>query len=67
MTVKKLTEHYLEFLSLKRGCKARLSLHMSNATLLEITCQGSIIESQRQGTRLALALLQCTDTVLIRL
>ena len=29
MIVKLLTEHYLEFLSLKGGCKGRPSLHMS--------------------------------------
>ena len=39
MTVELLNEHHLEFLSLKRGCTG-LS---ENATLLEITCRGSII------------------------
>ena len=29
MLVKLLTEHYLEFLRLKGGCKAHLSLHLS--------------------------------------
>ena len=29
MSVKLLTEHHLEFLSLTRGGKARLSLHLS--------------------------------------
>ena len=38
MTIKLLTEQHLEFLRLKGGCQARLSLHMLNATLLEITC-----------------------------
>ena len=28
MSVKLLTDHHLKFLSLKVGCKARLSLHM---------------------------------------
>ena len=44
MTVKLLTEHHLEFLSLKEAAEARMSLHLSNATLLEITvdtCHGS--------------------------
>ena len=39
MTVKLLTEHHLEFLSLKEAVQARLSQHL----LLEITCHGSII------------------------
>ena len=34
MTVKKLTDHHLEFLSLKGGCKARLSLHMSKCHIV---------------------------------
>ena len=38
MTVKLLTEHHLEFLSLKEGCRASSE---QNATLLEITCHGS--------------------------
>ena len=29
MTVKLLTEHHLEFLCLKGGCRARLSIHLS--------------------------------------
>ena len=41
MIVKLLTEHHLEFLSFKEAAQARLSLHLSNATLLEITCRGS--------------------------
>ena len=43
MSVKLLTEAHLEFLSLKEAAQARLSLHVSNATLLEITCRGSVI------------------------
>ena len=39
MTVKLLTEHHLEFLSLKGGCTD--SSKCQNATLLEITCRGS--------------------------
>ena len=35
MNVMLLTEHHLEFLSLKGGCTCQ------NATLLEITCHGS--------------------------
>ena len=38
-----LTEHNLEFLSLKEAAQARLSLDMQNATLLEITCHCSIL------------------------
>ena len=43
MTSRQLTEHNLEFLSLKEAAQARLSLDMQNATLLEITCLGSIL------------------------
>ena len=38
MSLKVLTEHSLEFLSLKEGW-ACLSIHLSNIKLLEITCQ----------------------------
>ena len=41
MTVKLLTEHYLEFASLKWDCTGS----SESATLLEITCHGSIIIS----------------------
>ena len=41
MSVKLLTEHHLEFLSLKGGCTG--SYESSNDTLLEITCHGSFI------------------------
>ena len=34
MTVKLLTEHHLEFLSLKETVKARLSLHMSKCHIV---------------------------------
>ena len=40
MSVKLLTEHHLEFLSLKGGCTG-----LSEATMLEITCCGSVEES----------------------
>ena len=43
MIVKLLTEHHLEFLSLKEAAETRLSLHLSNATFLEISCRSSII------------------------
>ena len=43
MSVKLLTEHHLEFLSLREAAQVRLSLHLSNATLLEITCHGSFV------------------------
>ena len=41
VTVKLLTEHHLEFLSLKRGCTGSSVYACQNATLLEITCPGS--------------------------
>ena len=43
MSVKLLTEHNLEFLSLKGGCtgSSEYTLTSENATLLEITCGGS--------------------------
>ena len=41
MIVKLLTEHHLEFLSLKGGCRGQLDT-CQNATLLEISCTGSI-------------------------
>ena len=42
MTVKLLTEHHLEFLSLKGGCTGSSESTHVNATLLEITCHGSV-------------------------
>ena len=46
MRVKLLTEHHLEFLSLKGGCTGLCeSTLVKNATLLEIPCRGSIISS----------------------
>ena len=41
MSVKLLTKHHLECLSLKDAAQTRLSLHMSNAEKLEITCHDS--------------------------
>ena len=42
MTLKLLTEHHLEFLSLKGGSTGSSeSTLVQNATLLEITCHGS--------------------------
>ena len=41
MSVRLLTEHHLEFLSLKGGCRDLRSTLVKNATLLEITCHGS--------------------------
>ena len=43
MSVKLPTESLLEVLSLKGAAQARLSLHLSNVKLLEISCHGSII------------------------
>ena len=45
MSVKLLTEHHLEYLSLKETAKARVSLHLSKKnTLLEIACHRSNID-----------------------
>ena len=41
MIVKLLTEHHLEFLSLKEAAEAHPSLHLSNCKLLKISCHGS--------------------------
>ena len=42
MSVKLLTENILEVLSLKGGCTGSSESTLVNATLLEITCHGSI-------------------------
>ena len=48
MSVKLLTEHRLEFVSLKGGCTGLSeSTLVKNATLLEIICRGSILASSR--------------------
>ena len=45
MTVKLLTDQHLEFLSLKGDCTGSSeSTLVKNATLLEISCGGSIID-----------------------
>ena len=44
MIVKLLTEHHLEFLSLKGGCTGSSESKMSNAKLLEISCHGSFCD-----------------------
>ena len=41
MIFKLLTEHHLEFLSLKGGCTGSSESTRQNATLLEISCHGS--------------------------
>ena len=41
MSVKLMTKHHLEFLSLKGGCTAHECQHLSK--LLEITCHGSYV------------------------
>ena len=43
MIVKLLTEHNLEFLSLKGGCRGSSETTSQNATFLEISCTGSIL------------------------
>ena len=45
MIVKLLTEHRLEFLSLKGGCTGSSDYTYQNATLLEITCRAHIVTS----------------------
>ena len=41
MSVKLLTEHHLELLSLKGGCTGSSESHLSKRALLKITCHGS--------------------------
>ena len=53
MTVKLQTEHYLEFLRLKGGCTGS----SESATLLEITCRGSIAILKRMATTMELIIL----------
>ena len=43
MIVKLLTEHHLEFLSKKGGCRGSSKSTRQNATLLEISCTGSSV------------------------
>ena len=44
MIVKLLTEHHLEFLSLRGGCRGSSeSTFVKNVKLLEISCRGLII------------------------
>ena len=45
MCVKLLAEHLLEVLSLKGGCTCSSESTLENATLLEITCHGSIVST----------------------
>ena len=47
MNIKLLTEHHLEFLSCKGGCTGSSESTLPNATLLEITCHGSILSIVR--------------------
>ena len=44
MTVKLLTKHHLEFLTLKGGCT-----DSSESTLLKVTCRGSFVCIQPKG------------------
>ena len=41
MIIKLLTEHHLEFLSLKEGCRGWSQSTLAKMPLLEITCHGS--------------------------
>ena len=43
MNIKLLNEHNLEFLSLKEGYTGSSESSFQNATLLEITCRGSVV------------------------
>ena len=46
MTVKLLTKHHLEFLSLKGGCRGSPeSTLVKNVKLFEISCHGSIMNA----------------------
>ena len=51
MIVKLLTEHHLEFLGLKGGCRGYPSLHLSKSQLLEISCRGSNIRQSNARMR----------------
>ena len=52
MIVKLLTEQHLEFLSLKRRLQRLVRVYTcQNATLLEISCTGSIIEKKGKGRK----------------
>ena len=46
-SVKQLTEHHFEFLSLKGGCTGSSESTRQNTILLEITCCGSFFPSKR--------------------
>ena len=62
MIVKLLTEHHLEFLSLRAGCiYAHPSLHLSKSQNVEISCRGSFVfgRAYRGSTLLSLALTIC--------
>ena len=49
MILKLLTEHHLEFLSLKGGCRdSSKSAHVKYTTLLEITCTDSFKNRKRK-------------------
>ena len=51
MSAKLLTKHHLDFLSLKGAAHACPSLHLSNATLLEITRHGSDVQGVPKGMK----------------
>ena len=56
MSVKLLTEHHLEFLSLKGACAGSSeSYACQNATLMKITCHGSVL----LGIHVILLVLSC--------
>ena len=67
MTVKLLTEHHLKFLSLRVGRTDLAESTCQNATLLEITCCGSImfwmLKMDPNLTQSSLRLLSSTDTL----
>ena len=51
MILRLLTEHHLEFLSLKEGCKGSPEYTCQNATLLEITCHAHMLKLTGQELR----------------
>ena len=59
MIVKLLTEHLLEFLSLKEGCRGSSeSKLVKMPLLLEISCTGTIIIIRRSKAKLEMTLMK---------
>ena len=64
MSVKLLTEHHLEFLSLKVGCTGSSESTHVKISLLEITCHGSYCLSGRKHTLVLSVTFQCNGIAL---